>query len=185
MRTRKFLAIATAGLVALVATLVGTTPANAMAYPLHTYVSVFPQTSTKMVLDVLDGQMNSGAPVQLWERNGNSQQTWDIYQGPDLSNGHHWYRLFNGKSKLCLDMATDGPVGNGTRVQQWGCGSSDNQYWVAYPVESSGQYAAWVELRPKSNQNLCLDVSGANYGNGARLQVWQCHHGWNQRFNIS
>ncbi|GAA4192795.1 hypothetical protein [Microbispora amethystogenes] len=30
-----------------------------------------------------------------------------------------------------------------------------------------------------------LDVTGATYGNGKPLQVWECGGNWNQRFNVS
>ncbi|WP_157930561.1 RICIN domain-containing protein, partial [Glycomyces xiaoerkulensis] len=32
---------------------------------------------------------------------------------------------------------------------------------------------------------LCLDVSGASTDNGALVQLWTCHGGDNQRWNLS
>jgi hypothetical protein len=93
-------------------------------------------------------------------------------------NGNRSYWLTVAHSHKCLDMAIDGAVGNGTRVQQWDCSANANQEWIA--VGTSG----WVELRNRFNPNLCLDVSGARYADGALLQVWQCTGQWNQHWNI-
>lgn len=75
-------------------------------------------------------------------------------------------------------MAIDGAVGDGTRVQQWDCSGATNQQWIA------GGTSGWVTLRNRRNQNLCLDVSGANFADGAPLQVFTCNGQWQQRWNI-
>ena len=190
MRTRKVFGVGVACLVALATVFAVPAPANATTYPKTTFVSVLtpqytkPNDTNRMVLDVWNGSMNNGAPVQLWRQNGNQQQLWDIYELTEHYNGNNVYELHNNKSNKCLDMAIDGAVQDGTRVQQWTCGNQSNQKWVA---ERVGGYPtdAWVILKSRWNTNLCLDVTGANDSNGARIQVFTCHGRWNQRFNIS
>jgi len=127
----------------------------------------------RKVLDIPNGAQVNGLLAQLWDQNGEPQQTWFVAQ----HGGAGTYTLKNASSGKCLDMATDGPVGNGTRVQQWTCNSLSNQDWIA------GGGSGWVTLRNR-NSNLCLDVKEANFANGAQLQVWQCGGAWNQRWNI-
>jgi hypothetical protein len=89
--------------------------------------------------------------------------------------------LKNKNSGKCLDMATDGTIGNGTRVQQWTCSGATNQRWVARSVVAGNN---WVKL-VNQRSNLCLDVTNVSYTDGALLQVWSCSGNWNQRWNIS
>ena len=136
-----------------------------------------------MVIDITDASKADGARAQLWTHSaGAEHQAWSIIQSgtfQDLPT----YWLINEHSGKCLDMAIDGPVGNGTRVQQWKCsGASANQEWI--PLQVSPLNSGWVELRNRMNNTLCLDVTEANYHDGAKLQVWNCGGNWNQRWNI-
>jgi hypothetical protein len=187
VRIKKAFQAGAACLVALATVFVGPAPAN--ADPLRTFISVLtpegnpPTAANRMVIDVLNGNTANGTPVQIWRRNAEPQQTWEIHPLNEYYNGYRKYKFYNMKGNGCLDMAIDGPVGNLTRVQQWGCANVSNQKWIAYPV-GAGDTAPWVELKSARNPNLCLDVKGVSYTDGARLQVYTCHGGWNQRFNI-
>lgn len=195
MRTRRFLGAGAACLTALASVFALAGPASA-AYPTTTWVSgltkqgTTPDSSNRRVLDVVNGSLDNGAPVQMWQRNGLAQQYWTIHRLPKDETGQYMYVLRNQKSLKCLDMATDGVIGNGTRVQQWSCPADPNsvvfnQRWYGSPVTTSGATAPWIKLRSALRPDLCLDVAGYNDGNGARLQVFTCHGGWNQRFNVS
>jgi hypothetical protein len=195
VRIRRFLGIGAACLTALASVFALAGPASA-AYPITTYVSGLtkqgniPTNSNRMVLDVLNGSPDNGAPVQMWRQNGLPQQNWTISRLPKDETGQYMYVLRNAKSGKCLDMATDGVIKDGTRVQQWSCPTDPNsvvinQRWYGAPVATSGAGAAWIKLKSALRPDLCLDVTGYNDGNGARLQVFTCHGGWNQRFNVS
>lgn len=175
---------AVCGLVGLATMFVGITPASADAVR-RPYVSVLQPSGSvgPMVLDVQGGSMAERAPVQLWLKNGNSQQAWWVDQ-VGTYRGLPYYVLQNDKSGLCLDLRGDVPAANGGTVWQWTCNGGPNQNWVAVPVETSGSSAKWVELVNMAGQR-CLDVKDVSYTNGALLQVWDCGGAWNQRFNIS
>lgn len=140
---------------------------------------------TPKVLDVLNGSQANLAPVQIWRQNGNAQQNWDI--APVGSFGSlTTYVFINQHSGKCLDMKNDGPVGDGTVVQQYDCLYNANQIWAAERVvtDSTDPTYKWVKLFNMQRVDLCLDVKDVNYSDGARLQVWTCSGHWNQRWNI-
>ncbi|MFI6458616.1 RICIN domain-containing protein [Streptosporangium amethystogenes] len=189
-RTRKFFAAPAAALIALAIVFTGQAPANASV---TTYISVLPQGSTRMVLDTrMDSStangMANGAPAQLWQLRTGSQgvevnnQRWTITWQYQDANNHGVYELENALSHKCLDMAIDGPIGNGTRVQQWDCSDASNQRWTAVPAPQA-LGSEWVQL-VNLRSGLCLDVPGAKYTNGVALKVYQCNGNWNQRWNI-
>ncbi|MET0418741.1 MAG: RICIN domain-containing protein [Actinoplanes sp.] len=126
----------------------GPVPANA-ADPLRTFISVLtpqgnpPTDANRMVLDVPNGDTANGTPAQIWRRNTEPQQIWEIHPLNEYSNGYRKYKFYNMEGNGCLDMATDGPVGDLTRVQQWGCGNKSNQKWIAYPV-GAGETVRWM-----------------------------------------
>ena len=100
--------------------------------------------TNRMVLEVWNGSMNSGAPVQLWRQNGNQQQLWDIYELTEHYNCYNVYELHNNKSIKCPDMAIDGAVQDGTRVQQWTCSNGRAAMDVQQSVQSEmGRGARW------------------------------------------
>jgi hypothetical protein len=185
MRIKKLFAVAAAALVTLAPSFTGAASANAAA-ALTTWVSVLHPNHypSNMVLDVVGGSTANGARIQLWERNGNSQQYWTMVKNDRVAyQGRLVYRLVNQKSGKCLDMKSDGSVGNGTPVQQWDCNGRSNQSWVAWPVTDSST-KNWVMLRSLERPDLCLDAYDFRYSSGTPIQVWECFGAWNQRFNI-
>ena len=53
---------------------------------------------------------------------------------------------------------------NNTSAQRWGLWNSTQ------------------EIRSEVADNRCLDISGANYTDGARIQLWECYGGQNQKW---
>lgn len=179
MRTRKALAVAAASLVGLASMFVGTGPATA-ATSWTTYVSVLkPAGATDTKVLEFNGLFN-GAPAMIRHYYGNNFQFFTMTRTGATSDSAGIYELKNKVTGGCLDMATDGPVGNGTRVQQWDCSGANNQRWVARPVVSGNNWVKLVNLQ----SGLCLDVTNVSYTDYAALQVWQCSGNWNQRWNI-
>ncbi len=143
------------------------------------YISVLQPSGTigPKVIDIKDLSLANGARAQLWQRNGGLNQAWTVWDIGSFG-ASRGYALINANSGKCLDMAIDGAVGNGTRVQQWTCNFTANQEWLA----DGG--SGWVTLRNRQRPDLCLDVTNVKYANGALLQVWTCSGNWNQRWNI-
>ena len=179
MRTRKALAVAAAGLIGLASVFVGVRPAAA-ATSWTTYVSVLkPPGATDTKVLEFNGLFD-GAPAMIRHYNAINFQYFTMTRTGTTSDFAGIYELRNKVTPGGLDMATDGPVGNGTRVQQWACSGASNQRWVARPVVSGNNWVKLVNLQ----SGLCLDVTDVSFTDYATLQVWQCSGNWNQRWNI-
>ncbi|RLU86268.1 hypothetical protein CTZ27_25160 [Streptomyces griseocarneus] len=75
--------------------------------------------------------------------------------------------------------------GQGSVVDTWKYVDQDghaqnNERWCLEPANEGGWY-----LHPAFNAGLCLDVPGANYGEGVGLVIWNCNGRENQRFTFS
>ncbi|WP_311931644.1 PHB depolymerase family esterase [Microbispora sp. H11081] len=110
-------------------------------------------------VDVTGASTADGTQVQLWDCNGQTNQTWASTSSGEI-------RVYGNK---CLDAAG---TGNGTKVQIYGCWGGDNQKWR---VNSDGSIQG-------VQSGLCLDATGAGTGNGTKLQLYSCHGGTNQKW---
>ncbi|KAI9343885.1 ricin B lectin domain-containing protein [Zopfochytrium polystomum] len=75
-------------------------------------------TGTKLCIDVLNESTDAGAPVGLWNCNGNLNQ-----QFMQTANSS-WIAFHSGQ---CLDLPGGGKHKPGTAVQQWQCTGRSNQ----------------------------------------------------------
>lgn len=107
-------------------------------------------------------QLMNGGSIQVWDCNGQDQQTW-IRIGKALITK-------NGK---CLDVHSPDQNLNGGRVQLWDCNGQPQQQWT---IVSNGSI--------RSAAGKCLDVHAPHQLlNGGRLQVWDCNGQPQQRWN--
>jgi hypothetical protein len=112
-------------------------------------------------VDIPSSNTANGTPVELWDCNGGTNQTWTVGADGTL-------RAL-GK---CLDI-TGGGTANGKLIELWDCHGGANQVW---------QVSGSVLVNPQSNR--CLDVPNGNSANGTRLQVWDCNRGANQTWHL-
>jgi hypothetical protein len=104
-------------------------------------------------LDVRNGDMLNGTPIQVSDCNGTAAQrvTWNTGDAAIHILGK------------CLDV-TGGVSTSGTGVELWDCNATGAQQWV---------YAAWNKLRnPQSGR--CLAVPGSDATSGTQLQIADC-----------
>ena len=113
-------------------------------------------------LDVLDGNTDNGANVQLYDCNGNDNQSWTY----DASSGE-----IKGLGGRCLDVQGESPH-DGANIQIWECDGHDNQQWD-YDA-SSGEI--------KGVGDRCLDVAYSTPENGNNIHLYTCHGGANQKW---
>ncbi len=113
-------------------------------------------------VDVAGSNSTSGTPVQLWDCNGTSAQSWTV-----ASNG-----TLQALGK-CLDIVGDGTA-DATKVQLWDCNGVGGQQWVP---QSNGSL-----LNPQSGR--CLDDPAGNTANGTQLQIWDCNNLWPQVYQL-
>jgi alpha-L-fucosidase len=77
--------------------------------------------------------------------------------------------ITSGIAGKCLDV-DGGHTDNGTHVQLYDCNGTAAQVWTAYPGGG-----------PIKNNGKCLDIYNGS-GNGALMEIWDCHDGWNQQW---
>jgi endo-1,4-beta-xylanase len=113
-------------------------------------------------VDVPNASQSAGTRVQLWDCNGQANQSWTSTSGRQL-------QVYGG---MCLD-ASNGGASNGTPVIIWNCNGQANQQWN---VNSNGTITS-------AQSGLCLDAYDT--ANGTQLQLWSCSGQANQRFSLS
>jgi hypothetical protein len=130
---------------------------------------IYNRSNWDYIWDVDNANAVNGQTFKLWGRS---------------NDGPKQFRFVDARSEIrfvgkpgvekCIDVdLANGQYDNGDRVHLWDCHGGNNQKFV---VRSDGT------IRPKSNQNYCLDASaGISYG--SRIHLWQCHGGQNQIFN--
>ena len=110
-------------------------------------------------VDVPNSSHNNGTRVQLWDCNGQSNQTWTYTSSKQL--------LVYGN--MCLDA---GGSGNGAGIQIYSCWGGANQQWN---LNSNGTITGVQSGR-------CLDVWSTN--NGQQIQLYDCSGQANQQFRL-
>ncbi|WP_055586278.1 glycoside hydrolase family 27 protein [Streptacidiphilus griseoplanus] len=118
-------------------------------------------------LDVPNSTTTLGTQLQIWDCNGQANQTWTRTSSNQLT-------VYSGGSQMCLD-AYNNQTTNGTKVEIWSCNGQANQQWT---VNSNGTITG-------TQSGLCLDVTGASTANGALAELWTCNGGSNQQWSLS
>jgi hypothetical protein len=128
-------------------------------------------------VDVAGASLNNGANIQEWDCNGGVAQQFVAEAGPSP-----YFRFKNTNSGKCLNIyagAIDAahPVSgnaNGANIQQWTCGTGDNNYWAL--VSYNGGYQFKSKLATGDGVRRCMDVTGGatHTANGTNIELWSC-----------
>jgi ricin-type beta-trefoil lectin protein len=121
-------------------------------------------TGSGRCLDVAGGAQTPGTAVQIFDCNGQANQSWHLTAAGEL-------RVFN--DTRCLDATNQGTA-NGTRLLIWTCNGQANQQWQ---LNSSGSITG-------AQSGRCVDVSGAATANGTPIQLWDCNGQTNQQWRL-
>jgi hypothetical protein len=119
-------------------------------------------TQSGRCLDAPSTTVN-GTQVQLWDCNGQSNQSWTATAGRQLT-------LSGGK---CLDASGRGTTA-GTAVIIWDCTGQANQQWN---VNINGTITG-------VQSGLCLDANGQGTANGTKAVLWSCNGQANQQWSL-
>jgi non-reducing end alpha-L-arabinofuranosidase len=145
--------------------------ATALLIPAAAAVAATVGTPTAIVggqsgrcLDVSGAGTANGAPTQLWDCGGQSNQSWTYTSGKQLM-------VYGNK---CLDANGKGTT-NGTTVIIWDCNGQTNQQWN---INTDGTVTG-------VQSGLCLDANANGTANGTTVQLWQCLGGANQKWSQS
>jgi non-reducing end alpha-L-arabinofuranosidase len=115
-------------------------------------------------LDLPNANTTNGTQVQLWDCNGQANQSWTYTSGKQL-------QAYGNK---CLD-AYGQATANGTAVIIWDCNGQTNQQWN---INANGTITG-------VQSGLCLDANGAATANGTKIILWSCNSGSNQQWSQS
>jgi hypothetical protein len=113
-------------------------------------------------LDVAGNNPAAGTSVQIWDCNGQANQSWHATSAGEL-------RTFD--DSMCLD-AYNNQTTAGTMVDIWSCNGGANQKWR---INSDGSITG-------AQSGLCLDVTSAATANGSAIELWNCNGGSNQKW---
>ena len=121
---------------------------------------------TSKVLDVAGGSTASGTNVQIYTSNMTAAQKWQFTY--DKTTGYYTVGLAN--TNKVLDVKYAGTTsGTNVWIYDKSSGVNNSQLWKLEQV--NGAY----RLRSKLNNDLVLDLSGGNTGNGANVQVYRAN----------
>ncbi|MFI9638665.1 arabinofuranosidase catalytic domain-containing protein [Micromonospora sp. NPDC051925] len=158
---------ALAGVLAVAGATPGITSGTAEAAS-SSVAAIEPGQSTRIVgtgsgrcLEVPNSSTTNGTQTQLWDCQGNPNQTWTWTSNRQLM-------VYGNK---CLDASGRGTT-DGTAAIIWDCNGQNNQQWN---VNANGTITG-------EQSGLCLDASGNGTTNGTRIHLWTCHGGTNQQW---
>jgi hypothetical protein len=113
-------------------------------------------------IDDPDNSTTNGELIQLWQCNGNPQQSLTAASSPYATNAYE-LRFANGK---CIDDPGDSNH-DGTRLQIWSCLGNENQAWFLSDIGFDGAPDYW------GNPNgMAIDDYNDQNSDGNKIQVW-------------
>ncbi|MEU8273131.1 ricin-type beta-trefoil lectin domain protein [Microbispora bryophytorum] len=115
-------------------------------------------------LDVPNVSQTNGTQLNLWDCNGQANQSWTYTSGKAL-------QVYGTK---CLDAEAAGTA-NGTRAIIWDCNGQANQQWN---VNADGTVTG-------VQSGLCLEASNFGTANGTKVQLWACTGTTSQKWTRS
>lgn len=119
------------------------------------------------MLDVSGGCTATGTNIQQWNNNNLSPQEWYV---KDAGNGS--YYLISKCNGLYVDIAGCN-INCGTNIWCWYGLASDGQKFVFERVDNGRTINdGYYTIASALNENLMVDVSGGNAGNGTNIQLW-------------
>ncbi|MEV6520317.1 TIM-barrel domain-containing protein [Longispora sp. NPDC051575] len=111
-------------------------------------------------VDIPNANPADGSPLQLYDSNGSTAQTWSL-------NSDGTLRALGKCADVAGGAGTDGAV-----VQLYTCSGTPAQKW---------NYNATTKTL--TSMGKCLDANGGATTNGTKLIIWTCHGGPNQQWN--
>lgn len=133
---------------------------------------LIPAYNNDFSVDVKDGKLSSGSPVQLWSSNGTDAQKWRI------DKADPYITISNAQSGLSLDVK-DGLSGDGASLQLWSKNGTRAQKWILEKTKDDS-----FVLRSALDYRKVIDVSGGNFTRGNVLQLWEANGTKAQAFQL-
>ena len=125
------------------------------------YYRIHSKLNYNFVFDILDGSLEAGANLQLYESNNTNAQKFRIKKRADGT-----YKILNAVSGMALDVQ-GAVLENGTNIQTWGDTDNVAQKWT-FSKKDTNIYA--INL---ANTRFVIDLKDANVTNGSNIQIWE------------
>lgn len=125
------------------------------------YYRIHSKLNYNFVFDVLNGSLEAGANLQVYENNNTNAQKFKITKRADGT-----YKIINVGSGMVADV--QGAVfENGTNVQMWGDTDNVAQKWT-FTKRDNNSYSIYL-----ANTNYVIDLQNSNTSNGGNIQIWE------------
>lgn len=132
------------------------------------YYRIHSKVNYNYVFDVLNGSLEAGANLQVYESNNTNAQKFKIAKRVDGT-----YKITNVGSGMVADV--QGAVfENGTNVQMWGDTDNVAQKWT-FTKRDSNSYSIYL-----ANTNYVIDLTEGNASNGGNIEIWEYVEGSQQ-----
>ena len=132
------------------------------------YYRIHSKLNYNYVFDVLNGSLEAGANLQVYENNNTNAQKFKITKRADGT-----YKIINVASGMVADV--QGAVfENGTNVQMWGDTDNAAQKWT-FTKRDNNSYSIYLAAT-----NFVIDLTGANASNGGNIEIWEYVEGSTQ-----
>jgi len=155
-------------------------PAAAASIPATAQYTIR-NVATGKCIDIANGSTAPGAPVAQYACHGGPNQRFRFdYALPGSGPTH----ISNVDSGLCIVPGRQTSSANGVGLAQSLCTSQHATFLL---IRASGQGPAGqrVALRWTYDPGLCIDVPGASRTDSLILQMYRCHGGPNQLWDIA
>lgn len=121
-----------------------------------------PKRDLTKCLDIAGGKIYNGAPVQIWNCNGQKQQEFMWCADNRIMSAQN--------DNFCLDIPSAGQGIQPTYLQMWECNGHQNQLW-GYDGNTLGIYPTI------KGEAICMDLDSGSLNAGTRVNLYNCQPG--------
>jgi hypothetical protein len=127
---------------------------------------------SKLCLQAQNPNSEGGPEIIQWTQDGNDNQKWKF-----VFSKEHFFQIISKKdSDECLGISSENI--KKLEIQHCSLPAVENQLWELIEVEEH-----CYQIRSKLSK-YCLDVKGGKKEKGINIQLFQCHGGNNQKWNL-
>ena len=120
------------------------------------------------------GSQTAGNQFGQYDCNGNNNMKFSATLSADGS-----YSFINLVSGMCMDVWQATGNGPGAILDQFPCtGGASQKFDLIH-------YGDGYQMKPRSQNTMCVDVAGGSVTNDGKLQQWPCFGGENENFNFT
>lgn len=129
------------------------------------FVYEFKNVNSGMVMDIVNGTIESGSNVQQWNSNGLDCQRWKL---KEFSGGGNYYYI-RSASDLKYVLKSDGSS-NGGNISIAEYSTKDSSMLFKFSKNPDGTYF----IMTRSSKDACyVETAGASIESGANIQQWE------------